>query len=65
MVGADNRFGQIGCQNEEYIVEPKLIEYFSKISIKYILCSDCQSFVLTNDGLVYSFGFNEYNKFRL
>ena len=57
----DNRFGQIGRQNEEFIVELKLIEYFSKILIKYILCSDCQSFVLTNDGLVYSFGLNHDN----
>ena len=56
-----NRSGQIGCQNEECIAEPKLIEYFSKILIKFILCSDCQSFVLTNDLLVYSFGYNIHN----
>ena len=66
MVGGDNEHGQIGSKNinekEFYVLEPKEIEFFSKnnLKIKSIFCSSFQSFILTFEGLVYSFGWNRY-----
>ena len=46
------------------VLEPKEIEFFLKnnLEIKSIFCSSNQSFILTIDGSVYSFGSNYYNK---
>ena len=53
-----NVYGQIGFNYIDYILKPKEIAFFSKIKIKSVFCTSKQSFVLTIDGLVYSFGYN-------
>ena len=57
-----NRFGQIGCGQEkgEIISKPYHLKYFNNLCIKSIYSSLCRSFALTSDGLVYSWGYNEF-----
>ena len=57
-----NKYGQIGCgkQNYDKITSPLHLDIFPQFSVKLILCSDYESYVLTNNGLVYSWGWNRY-----
>ena len=55
-----NKFGQIGCGKEKgkKISTPLHLDIFPQFSVKSIHCSINQSYALTTDGLVYSWGWN-------
>ena len=55
-----NEYGQIGCGKGkgDKITSPLHLAIFPQFSVKKIHCFGDQSFVLTTDGLVYSWGFN-------
>ena len=58
--GANNH-GQIGCGNyETKIKSPVQLIIFSKFVVKYIKCSFERSYALTDSGLVYSWGYNDW-----
>ena len=61
-----NEYGQIGCGEEkgDKITSPLHLDIFPQFSVKTIHCFDNQSFVLTIDGLVYSWGHNYWCFFR-
>ena len=54
--------GQIGCGKEHGLIisKPILLKYFQNIYIKSIYCSFLRSFALTTNGLVYSWGWNDW-----
>lgn len=54
----ENKFGQLGHNNTTQLDSPKLVEYFHKknIKVKEALCGEKHTIVLTEDGLVYTFG---------
>ena len=65
-----NKYGQTGCVNEEIeidqdentdksILTPTQLKGFDS-NIKSIYCSSNQSFALTTDGRVYSWGYNNW-----
>ena len=58
----DNRFGQIGCGHEkgDNISKAVRLEKFIEFSIIHIYCSHRKSFALTQNGWVYSWGYNEW-----
>ena len=58
----DNAWGQIGCGKDKGPIITKVIriEKFSRNSVKHIYCSFGRSFALTFDGLVYSWGRNDW-----
>ena len=64
----DNYYGQLGCETIErrshWINSPRSIDFFKQrnITIAYISCSEFQSFAVTIDGFVYSFGKNYSHK---
>ena len=53
-----NDFGQVGCgqEKEKNVIEPRLVHNLTEITS--IHCSYKQSFAVTKDGLVYSWGQN-------
>ncbi len=53
-----NKMGQTGVGKDggEIITTPLLLNSFSNIAIKSVHCVYCQSFALTTDGCVYSWG---------
>ena len=55
-----NEFGQIGCGKGkgDKITSPLHLDIFPQFSVKTIHCFDNQSYVVTTDGLVYSWGLN-------
>ena len=57
-----NKYGQIGCGAEigEEVSKPVKLNSFNGIIIKRIFCNRDKSFVITNDGLAYSWGRNDY-----
>ena len=59
-----NKYGQVGCGQEkgEDISKPYHLKFFDNICIQSIYSSFCRSFALTSDGLVYSWGFNQYSE---
>ena len=58
-----NKFGQIGCGKGkgDKITSPLHLDIFPQFPVKTIYCSDNQSYALTIDGLVYSWGSNYYS----
>jgi len=57
-----NEKGEIGCGgNEDIIDSPKILNTLLDYKIKSIYCSFLQSFALTFDGLVFSWGHNKYH----
>ena len=70
MDGGHNKYGQTGCVNEEIeidqventdknILKPTQLKGFDS-NIKSIYCSSNQSFALTANGRVYSWGYNNW-----
>ena len=59
-----NNYGQVGCGKDEgeIITEPFHLNCFDGLSFKSIHSSNCRSFALTIDGLVYSWGHNQFNE---
>ena len=57
-----NNWGQTGVGKDggESITTPLLLNSFSNIAIKSVHCVYCQSFALTTDGCVYSWGYNSW-----
>ena len=57
-----NNYGQVGCgkDKDNKISKPIRLEKFGRNSIKHIYCSFGQSYALTFDGLVYSWGLNDW-----
>ena len=55
-----NEYGQIGCGEGkgDKIISPLHLDIFPQFSIKTIHCFCYNSFVVTTDGLVYSWGWN-------
>ena len=56
----NNEFGQIGCGKELGKKISVIVKLESLPKIESIHCSFCQSFALTYNGMVYSWGENEY-----
>ena len=58
----DNEYGEVGCGEENGEIISNLVELktFTKFSIRSIYCSYRRSYALTTDGLVYSWGWNQY-----
>ena len=54
----NNARGQIGCgeKNGDNITSPLHLDIFPQFSVKTIYCFENQSYALTTDGLVYSWG---------
>ncbi|XP_054158377.1 uncharacterized protein LOC128956687 [Oppia nitens] len=59
-----NRFGQIGSRDTKFedINTPKLIDFNGNYCIKSVRCFEHQSFALTSDGQVFSWGYNHNNQ---
>ena len=57
-----NIYGQIGVGKDQgkNTTTPVLLKSFLNIEIESIYCSYCQSFALTTDGCVYSWGYNDW-----
>ena len=56
----NNARGQIGCGEEhgDYITSPLHLDIFPQFSVKTINCFEDQSYALTTDGLVHSWGWD-------
>ena len=56
-----NKYGEIGCGEGkgDIITSPLHLDIFPQFSVKSIHCFEWQSYALTTDGLVYSWGSNE------
>ena len=58
-----NTYRQIGngygCFNT-FLNSPTMLTYFTKYLIKSLHCSYCTSFAITSDGLVFSWGYNNW-----
>lgn len=53
-----NYYGQLGFIDEEDRESPVELEFFRGVPIRNIQTNDCSTFILTEDGTLYSFGFN-------
>ena len=57
-----NLLGELGLNENKYERKPKLIEMTKKVSVKQISCGNSFSLLLTNEGNIYSFGYNYHGQ---
>ena len=59
-----NDHGQLGisCVSDDKFYEPQLIEFFANDKIVQVCCGERHSLVLTEKGVVYGWGDNEYGQ---
>src|SRR5690349_17347399 len=60
-----NEYGQLGLGNKIDQTTPQLITSLENIRIKKISCGRDHSLLLSEDGLIYSFGFNQFGQLGL
>ena len=62
-VWGSNQQGQLGIgKTYKFVSDPKLMKFFSKTPIKYIHTSNMQSFAITSEGKLFTWGYNDYFK---